>query len=77
VFFRDACRREAIARGVTGWVRNRRDGRVEALFEGRDEAVDEMVGWCRRGPAHARVDALEVYEETPSGHDGFRVESTI
>jgi acylphosphatase len=49
---------EALARGVEGWVRNRRDGSVEALFVGTDEAVAAMVEACRTGPFGARVDAL-------------------
>jgi acylphosphatase len=77
VFFRDTCRREATARGVSGWVRNRSDGRVEAVFEGSPEAVEGMVAWCRRGPALATIDALEVHDEPPSGHVGFRIEASI
>ena len=50
VFFRDTIRREAERRGVAGWVRNRRDGAVEAVFEGRREDVEAMVELCRRGP---------------------------
>jgi acylphosphatase len=49
---------EALARGVEGWVRNRRDGSVEALFVGTDEAVAAMVEACRTGPLGARVDTL-------------------
>jgi acylphosphatase len=77
VFFRDTCRREAEARGVAGWVRNRSDGRVEAVFEGSSLAVEGMVAWCRQGPPSARVDALEVSEEPPTGAAGFRTEPTI
>jgi acylphosphatase len=77
VFFRDTCRREADARGVAGWVRNRSDGRVEAVFEGPEAAVEAMVAWCRRGPALAAVDALEVHEERPGGLVGFVVEPSI
>jgi acylphosphatase len=77
VFFRDTCRNEATARGVAGWVRNRSDGRVEAVFEGSPEAVEGMVAWCRRGPALATIDALEVHEEPPSGRLGFRIETSI
>ena len=73
VFFRDSCQREAVAAGVTGWVRNRRDGAVEAVFEGDDDAVEAMVSWCRNGPSHARVDEVEVTTEEPRGERGFRV----
>ena len=50
---------QARARGLEGWVRNRRDGRVEALFAGPPDAVSAMIASCRRGPAAARVDAVE------------------
>ena len=73
VFFRDTCRREAIARGVAGWVRNRPDGRVEALFEGPAGAVDAMIAWCRTGPSHAAVEAVEVTAEPVAGVSGFRI----
>ena len=73
VYFRDACRRRALEHGVSGWVRNLPDGRVEAVFEGPDAAVEAMVDWCRKGPAHARVDAVEVEREAPSGDAGFHV----
>jgi acylphosphatase len=46
--------------GLTGWVRNRRDGSVEALIVGEDEAVGQMIEACRRGPTTARVDAVDV-----------------
>jgi acylphosphatase len=49
---------EAIARGLEGWVRNRRDGSVEALFAGPADVVTDMVARCRRGPSSARVDAV-------------------
>ena len=73
VFFRDDCRREAAAAGVAGWVRNRSDGRVEAVFEGEPDAVDRLVAWCRRGPPSALVSAVEVVSEEPTGDAGFRV----
>lgn len=73
VFFRDTCRREAAARGVAGWVRNRADRAVEAVFEGEDAAVEALVAWCRRGPDSARVEGVEVVEEPPAGERGFRV----
>jgi len=60
VGFRASCQREAVARGLTGWVRNRWDGTVEALFEGPAEAVDDMLAWCRHGPPMAQVTGVEV-----------------
>jgi acylphosphatase len=50
---------QASARGLEGWVRNRRDGSVEALFAGRPDVVSGMIALCRRGPSSARVDAVE------------------
>jgi acylphosphatase len=73
VFFRDTCRREAAARGVAGWVRNRYDGTVEAVFEGEDDAVAAMVRWMQVGPPRARVARADVVEEEPAGEAGFRV----
>ncbi len=73
VFFRDTCQREAIVAGLAGWVRNRNDGAVEAVFEGPSAAVDALVAWCRHGPPRARVDRVEVMEETPEDLSGFRV----
>ena len=73
VFFRDTCRRMAVSVGVGGWVRNTPDGRVEAWFEGRRDAVERMVGWCRQGPPGARVTDLEVAPEAPVGETRFRV----
>jgi acylphosphatase len=73
VWFRDSCRREALAREVAGWVGNRFDGTVEAVFEGDEPAVAEMVAWCRIGPPRADVTGVEVVEEAPEGLVGFRV----
>jgi acylphosphatase len=58
VGYRDALRREALARGVAGWVRNRRDGTVEAVLQGEPAALDALIAWARHGPPAARVDAL-------------------
>jgi acylphosphatase len=55
----------ALERGLKGWVRNRRDGSVEALFGGTQEAVAAMIAQCRRGPPGARVDAIDQREATP------------
>ena len=73
VFFRDTCRRVAVARGVSGWVRNRGDGRVEAVFEGGPDQVDELVAWTRRGPSRAHVTGIDVHEEEPEGLTGFSI----
>lgn len=58
VGFRDALRQQARRLGTNGWVRNRRDGSVEALVQGPREAVEALVAWSRRGPPAARVDEL-------------------
>jgi acylphosphatase len=73
VFFRDSCQREAAARRLGGWVRNRNDGAVEAVFEGPADAVDAVVAWCRTGPPRARVDRVTVSDEPPEGLTSFRV----
>ena len=73
VWFRDSCRREALARGVAGWVRNRADGSVEAVFEGPASAVAQMVAWCRVGPPRADVREIDVTEEPVEGAAGFRI----
>lgn len=73
VWFRGSTEAEARAAGVCGWVRNLADGRVEAVFEGPAPAVDALVAFCRRGPRHARVEGVEVFEEAPEGLAGFRV----
>jgi acylphosphatase len=73
VFFRDTTRRRAESAGVSGWVRNTRDGAVEAVFEGEPEAVDELVEFSRRGPSRAEVAAVEVVDEEPEGLSGFEV----
>ncbi|MBW8060282.1 MAG: acylphosphatase [Solirubrobacterales bacterium] len=73
VFFRDTTRRQATARGVAGWVRNRPDGTVEAVFEGEPEAVEAMVAFCHEGPRGARIERVEVSEEAPQGLGAFEV----
>jgi acylphosphatase len=59
VGYRYWTRRTATARNLEGWVRNRRDGSVEAVFAGPEQAVAEMIALCRRGPASARVDTVD------------------
>jgi acylphosphatase len=60
VFFRACTRDEARARGLAGWVRNRADGRVEAVFEGDKAVVENMLAWCRKGPPYSYVDHVEI-----------------
>jgi acylphosphatase len=67
VFFRYHTQELARRLGVSGWVRNLRDGGVEAVFEGKREDVEEMVKFCHRGPPGARVTNVEVKWEKPEG----------
>jgi acylphosphatase len=67
VSFRYATCNEARRHGVVGWVRNRADGRVEALFEGEAEAVRRLVQWCHVGPPGAYVDRVETDWPAPTG----------
>ena len=72
VFFRDTVRRGGPRRGVAGWVRNRHDGAVEAVFEGAPEAVSRRSSSCAgRARAAASVERVEVSEEAPEGLSGF------
>jgi acylphosphatase len=71
VWFRGSTREAARAAGVRGWVRNRPDGSVEAVFEGEGEAVASLVAFCDHGPPGARVDAVELSEEPAEGLGGF------
>ena len=73
VWFRESCRAQAEAAGVAGWVRNRSDGRVEAVLEGPPAAVGRVVAWCHHGPRRAHVVAVDVHDEQPVGEQGFRV----
>lgn len=73
VFFRQATAEEARRLGVAGWVRNRPDGRVEAVFEGSQDVVDQIVSWCREGTPWSKVEQVEVTAEEPEGLDAFRI----
>jgi acylphosphatase len=73
VFFRDSARRKAANLAVAGWVCNRSDGAVEAVFEGAPDAVAAMVDWSGQGPRGAEVERVEQAEETPEGLTGFEV----
>jgi acylphosphatase len=63
VFFRSSTRGKALRLGITGWVRNLRDGRVEALFEGDSNKVDEVIEFCQKGPPSAIVEKVDVFWE--------------
>jgi acylphosphatase len=77
VFFRQSTRQRARELGLTGWVRNRFDGKVEALFQGQAEVVDEMISWCHQGPPGAQVTAVETVDEAAEGPlPGFSIRGT-
>jgi acylphosphatase len=72
VFFRSSTKDKADELGLSGWVKNLQDGRVEAVFEGEEGMVEKMVEWCRRGPEYARVATVEVIPEPYKGEfSGF------
>jgi acylphosphatase len=70
VFFRDSARKQAQSLGVTGWVRNLRNGSVEAVAEGPEDKVRQFADWCRRGPSAARVDGVQENQEAWTGEFG-------
>ncbi len=67
VFFRYHTQQMAFRLRITGWVKNRRDGRVEAVFEGDRDQVDQMIQWCHRGPSEARVSKVYLTWEDYTG----------
>ncbi len=67
VFFRKSTQETAAAHGVSGWVRNRPDGAVEAVFEGKRRDVETVLHWCRKGPPGARVDRVDASESDYTG----------
>jgi acylphosphatase len=79
VFFRMETMRAAQRLGVCGWVRNLRDGTVEAVFEGEKSQVDAMLEWCEQGPANAQVTDVSTEVEAYAGDgefDGFKIDFT-
>jgi acylphosphatase len=74
VFFRESTRRRALSADVAGWIRNRPDGAVEAVFEGEPEAVERLIAFVREGPRGARVDWVDVASEEPERLEGFKVQ---
>jgi len=74
VFFRSKTSAEARRQGVTGWVHNLFDGRVEAVFEGEEESVKRLLDFCRTGTAGARISKVDVVRETYTGEfDSFEI----
>ena len=78
VWYRASTRDAAKSLGLSGWVRNLPDGRVEAMAEGDAVAVDQLLAWCRKGPPGARIDAIEVVDEPPTlEQGGFHVRRCV
>jgi acylphosphatase len=73
VGYRQSCAYFAEEHGVSGWVRNRADGSVEAHLEGREDDVEAVIRWCRAGPRWARVDRCTVRDVPAEGVSGFRI----
>ncbi|MEW6446497.1 MAG: acylphosphatase [Bacillota bacterium] len=74
VYFRGYTREEALAAGVSGWIRNLADGSVEAVFQGEREAVEKLISWCKKGPPAARVTEVIVNWEDPcESFNGFSI----
>lgn len=73
VGFRASMRRRARNNDVTGWVKNLEDGRVEAVLEGEEEDVAEVMDWARKGPGIASVEDIELEEEEPEYLETFEV----
>lgn len=73
VWFRDSTREAARRHGISGWVRNRADRTVEAVFEGPPEAVARAIAYVHDGPPRARVERLEVFDEEPERLTGFEI----
>ncbi len=75
VYFRESMCRKAAELGVTGWVRNRRDGTVEAMVQGQAGAIEKMLEWARHGPAAAHVEHMEVSEGVGTHTDFQRLQT--
>ncbi len=74
VFFRHYTRKYAIQYNLTGWVKNRSDGDVEAIFEGGEESIALMIDWCRGGPPSAQVSHIDIsHEESTNTFPDFRI----
>lgn len=76
VFFRDSLRQQAESLEVSGWVRNRRSGSVEAMLQGEEDAVEALVAWCRIGNGRSRVERVEI-EAGQGDYSGFEQLDTL
>ena len=77
VYYRASMVAEATRLGLRGWVRNRRDGRVEAVAQGPADAVQALIDWAQHGPAQARVTRVAVVDAAPEAFDGFLTINTV
>jgi acylphosphatase len=77
VNFRGWAREQAEQLGLSGWIRNRRDGNVEAVFAGPSETVDIMLARCRSGPRDARVEDIEIIQDGGAAPQGFTIKPTV
>ena len=74
VFFRVETKRAADGFGVLGWVRNLREGSVEAMLEGDQDRVDALLEWCKEGPAHAQVSDVKLdWQDYTGEFSGFDI----
>jgi acylphosphatase len=73
VFFRAFTQNQAVRLGLNGWVRNVPDGRVEAVFEGIRENIEEAIAACRKGPSGSRVTGVETAWNSPENEKGFEI----
>ena len=73
VWYRATTQKQAEQRDLAGWVRNLSDGRVEAVFEGPEPEIQDMIQWCHTGSRMAHVDDVDVEWETPEGLEGFTI----
>ncbi|RLF27691.1 MAG: acylphosphatase [Thermoplasmata archaeon] len=74
VWFRGSTKDKAEQLGLHGWVKNTNDGKVEAVFEGEENAINEMIKWCHHGPPLAKVENVEInWEEPKNIEEGFSI----
>jgi acylphosphatase len=73
VFFRKFIKEKADELNIRGFIRNLEDGRVEVILEGRDERVNEMVEYCKKGSPHSEVKKIETFELKHQGFKGFKI----
>ncbi len=73
VFFRNSVRERSMGEELAGWARNREDGTVEVVLEGRSQGVQSVIDFCRQGPSRAEVGDVEIHDEEPEGLSGFQL----